>query len=50
VWSPQAKFEVDFKVPQAVPLSKKAGEMTTTILSKWIGSRPIPRKRKRREA
>jgi hypothetical protein len=47
VWSPKAKFDVNFKVPQAVPLSKKAGEMTKTILSKWFGSRPIPRKRKR---
>jgi hypothetical protein len=47
VWSPKAKFHVDFKVPQAVPLSKKAAEMTTAILSKWFGSCPIPRKQKR---
>ena len=50
VWSPKAQFQVDFKVPQAVPLSKKAGEITKTILSKWLGSRPIPRKRKRTAA
>jgi hypothetical protein len=50
VWSPKAKFQVDFNVPQAVPLSKKAGEMTTTILSKWRGFRPIPRKQKRTAA
>jgi hypothetical protein len=50
VWSPKAKFQVDFKVLQAVPLSKKAGEMTTAILSKWLGSPPIPRKRKRTAA
>jgi hypothetical protein len=47
VWSPKAKFDADFKVPQAAPLSKKALEMTTTILSKWFASSPIPRKRKR---
>ncbi len=50
VWSPKAQFQVDFKVPQAVPLSKKAGEITKTILSKWLGSCPIPRKRKRTAA
>ncbi len=50
VWSPKAKFQVDFKVPQAVPLSKKALETTTTILSKWFAPRPIPRKRKRTAA
>jgi hypothetical protein len=44
VWSPKAKFQVDFKVPQVVPLSEKAVEMTTTILSKWFDSRPISRK------
>jgi hypothetical protein len=50
VWSPKAKFQIDFKVPNAVPLSKKAVERTTTILSKWFGSRPIPCKRKRTAA
>jgi hypothetical protein len=50
VWSPKAKFQVDFKVPQAVPLSKKALETTTTILSKLFASHPIPRKRKRTAA
>jgi hypothetical protein len=47
VWSPKAKFHVNFKVRQVVPLPKKAGKMTKTILSKWFSSRPIPRKRKR---
>ena len=47
VWSPKAKVDVEFNIPQDVPLSKKALEMTTTILSKWLGSSCIVRKRKR---
>jgi hypothetical protein len=46
VWSPKVKFDVEFTFPPSIPLSKKALETTKIILSKWIGSRPIPRKRK----
>jgi hypothetical protein len=46
VWSPKVKFDVEFTVPPTKPLLKKALGTTKTILWKWIGSRPIPRKRK----
>jgi hypothetical protein len=46
VWWPKVKFDVDFTMPPSKPLSKNALETTKTMLSKWIGSRPIPRKRK----
>jgi hypothetical protein len=46
VWSPKVVFDVEFTFPSTIPLSRKALESTKTILSKWIGSRPIPRKRK----
>jgi hypothetical protein len=50
MWSPKAKFDVDVKVPQPIPLSKKALETTTTILSKWFVACPIPAKGKQMEA
>jgi hypothetical protein len=44
VWCPEAKFDVHFKVPQAIPLSKKTLEMTTTIISKYFGASPVKQK------
>jgi hypothetical protein len=38
VWSPKMKFQVDSKVLQDAPLSKKTAEMTTMTLSKWSAS------------
>jgi hypothetical protein len=46
VWCPKVKFDVEFSLPKAALLSNEALETTKTILSKWIGARPIPRKRK----
>jgi hypothetical protein len=46
VWSPKVKFDVEFTLPPPFPLSKIALETSSHILSKYIGSRPIPRKRK----
>jgi hypothetical protein len=50
VWSPKVKFDVEFTFPPSIPLSKEALETSKIILAKWIGSRPIPRKRKRMHA
>jgi hypothetical protein len=46
VWSPKVKFDVEFTFPLPMPLSREALATTKIILSKWIGSRPNPRKRK----
>jgi hypothetical protein len=46
VWYPKVKFDVEFHFSPVGKLSKQALETTATLLSKWIGSRPIPRKRK----
>jgi hypothetical protein len=47
VWCPTVKFDVEFTLPQVGPLSKMGLETTKVVLSKWIGNRPIPRKRRR---
>jgi hypothetical protein len=47
VWRSKVKFDVEFTFPPSVPLSKKALGTSKIILSKWIGSRPIPRKRRK---
>ena len=46
VWSPKVQFGVEFTFPSSIPLSKQAEGTTKSILSKWIGSLTIPRKRK----
>ena len=46
VWSPKVKFDLEFTVPPPVLLSKMALETTNICLSKYMGSHPIPCKRK----
>jgi hypothetical protein len=46
VWSPKVKFDLEFTLPPPVPLSNMALETTNIFLSKYLGSRPIPRKQK----
>jgi hypothetical protein len=37
VWNPTARFDVEFNVPPANPVSKMAEAETISMLSKWIG-------------
>jgi hypothetical protein len=46
VWHPTVTFDVEFSFPPFIPQSKLARETTKRILSKWISSPPILRKRK----
>jgi hypothetical protein len=46
VWSPKVIFEVEYALPRIKPLSVEGEESSRSILTNWIGGRPIPRKRR----
>jgi hypothetical protein len=45
-WFPEVKFEVEYILPPIKPLSREGMQSSQTVMAKWIGEQPIPRKRR----